>query len=65
MFFFEKKNKKSFSVVSGSLFQQLTRCQPQRAKVFCFFFSKKKIFLALFWHPYVGRRAVYQERTAA
>jgi len=41
MFFFEKKNQKTFTPCGPR--------QPQRArqspKVFCFFFSKKKFFL--------------------
>jgi hypothetical protein len=41
MFFFEKKNQKTFT-------HWRARCdwrEPQVAKVFCFFFSKKKAFL--------------------
>jgi hypothetical protein len=42
MFFFEKKNQKTFALWRA-------RCDwrgPQGIKVFCFFFSKKKSFLA-------------------
>jgi hypothetical protein len=41
MFFFEKKNQKTFAFLRA-------RCDwrgPQEIKVFCFFFSKKKSFL--------------------
>jgi general secretion pathway protein J len=42
MFFFEKKNQKTF--VTGA--SRLRRAWPKEIKVFCFFFSKKKDFLA-------------------
>jgi hypothetical protein len=43
MFFFEKKNQKT----SASLRRAYPeRPQPKQSKVFCFFFSKKKTFLA-------------------
>jgi hypothetical protein len=41
-FFFEKKNQKTFSHGSAT---PATRTQV--SKVFCFFFSRKKFFLAL------------------
>jgi hypothetical protein len=40
-FFFEKKKQKTFAS-PGSLFPE--RPKPKQLKVFCFFFSKKKIF---------------------
>ncbi len=43
MFFFEKKNQKTF-VHSSRVFKQAY----QDLKVFCFFFSKKKCFCAEF-----------------
>jgi len=42
MFFFEKKNQKTFASL-GSLYPE--RPKPKQSKVFCFFFSKKKNFL--------------------
>jgi hypothetical protein len=39
MFFFEKKNQKTFVRCRG-----LVTSVRQEAKVFCFFFSKKKTF---------------------
>jgi uncharacterized lipoprotein YmbA len=45
MFFFEKKNQKTFASL-GSLYQE--RRQPDHTKGFCFFFSKRKI-LATAW----------------
>jgi len=41
MFFFEKKNQKTFARCRGPSRQNL----PKDIKVFCFFFSKKKAFL--------------------
>jgi hypothetical protein len=41
MFFFEKKNQKTFATL-GRAFR--AKPQPQQSKVFCFFFSKKKAF---------------------
>jgi hypothetical protein len=41
MFFFEKKNQKTFASLKRSQQQRA----PQEIKVFCFFFSKKKAFL--------------------
>ena len=41
MFFFEKKNQKTFIRLSPAN----PPMQRQLAKVFCFFFSKKKSFL--------------------
>jgi hypothetical protein len=41
MFFFEKKNQKTFVRCRGPVPQGA----PEKAKVFCFFFSKKKTFL--------------------
>jgi hypothetical protein len=41
MFFFEKKNQKTFGLWRARCDWQLC----QLAKVFCFFFSKKKAFL--------------------
>jgi hypothetical protein len=43
MFFFEKKNQKTFASLRA-----LVTSPRQRTKVFCFFFSKKKTFLSLF-----------------
>jgi len=43
MFFFEKKNQKTF-ISSDTHRMNITRQQP---KVFCFFFSKKKFFFLL------------------
>ncbi len=43
MFFFEKKNQKTFVPLSRAL----PHVAPQRPKVFCFFFSKKKFLLLL------------------
>jgi len=43
MFFFEKKNQKTF--LRGR--EPRDRRGPQGVKVFCFFFSKKKCLLAL------------------
>jgi len=40
MFFFEKKNQKTFASLSRTSYQH-----PSELKVFCFFFSKKKAFL--------------------
>jgi hypothetical protein len=42
MFFFEKKNQKTFTH-QVSLYPE--RLQPKQSKVFCFLFSKKKAFL--------------------
>jgi hypothetical protein len=42
-FFFEKKNQKTFTSL-GSLYPE--RPKPKGAKVFCFFFSKKKTLLS-------------------
>jgi hypothetical protein len=44
MFFFEKKNQKTFASLG---FGHSGEAQPSIAKVFCFFFSKKKTFLPL------------------
>jgi hypothetical protein len=41
MFFFEKKNQKTFASLSRTYHQHA----PEDVKVFCFFFSKKKAFL--------------------
>jgi hypothetical protein len=41
MFFFEKKNQKTFYRLAPSSGER----SAQRLKVFCFFFSKKKAFL--------------------
>jgi hypothetical protein len=43
MFFFEKKNQKTFE----SWAEPIRRGRSQYAKVFCFFFSKKKSFFIL------------------
>jgi len=43
MFFFEKKNQKTFASLSRTYPQR----KPKDIKVFCFFFSKKKTFLSL------------------
>jgi hypothetical protein len=45
MFFFEKKNQKTFAHGPDAprSHGELRRC-PHQAKVFCFFFSKKKTF---------------------
>jgi len=43
MFFFEKKNQKTF--ISWNVF--FRDAFPRNSKVFCFFFSKKKAFLPL------------------
>jgi hypothetical protein len=43
MFFFEKKNQKTFARCRGLI---STIDAAQIIKVFCFFFSKKKTFLA-------------------
>jgi len=40
MFFFEKKNQKTFASLSRTYHQHA----PEEEKVFCFFFSKKKTF---------------------
>jgi hypothetical protein len=40
MFFFEKKNQKTFASLSRTHHQHA----PEDVKVFCFFFSKKKAF---------------------
>jgi hypothetical protein len=39
MFFFEKKNQKTFVPFGGASFNSAL---PPEIKVFCFFFSKKK-----------------------
>jgi hypothetical protein len=39
LFFFEKKNQKTFVYFGFGL---SGRAQPRQSKVFCFFFSKKK-----------------------
>jgi hypothetical protein len=41
MFFFEKKNQKTFTSLGRAYAE---RPQPEQSKVFCFFFSKKKTF---------------------
>jgi len=41
MFFFEKKNQKTFDY----LYPTVRRTRHELIKVFCFFFSKKKFFL--------------------
>jgi len=41
MFFFEKKNQKTFNCL-GPHYPE--KPKPYRLKVFCFFFSKKKCF---------------------
>jgi hypothetical protein len=41
LFFFEKKNQKTFGTLAGSIGKD----RAQHPKVFCFFFSKKKAFL--------------------
>jgi len=41
MFFFEKKNQKTFASWGSRLLRQPLK----ETKVFCFFFSKKKAFL--------------------
>jgi hypothetical protein len=43
-FFFEKKKQKTFGRFGFGLSE---KAQPSIAKVFCFFFSKKKTFLPL------------------
>jgi len=46
MFFFEKRTKKLFSVWFRASWSKFTPGDASaRAKVFCFFFSKKKTFL--------------------
>jgi hypothetical protein len=45
MFFFEKKNQKTFTPAPSRRSDTLARCVPEQAKVFWFFFSKKNIFL--------------------
>jgi len=48
MFFFEKKNQKTFGcsrLLSG---QTVAAQKPGEPKVFCFFFSKKKFLLSFF-----------------
>ncbi len=46
MFFFEKKNQKTFTrLVPRSVTQVTSGKHSEREKVFCFFFSKKKSFL--------------------
>jgi hypothetical protein len=48
MFFFEKKNQKTFANDAGApVSYGEHRGWPQQKKVFCFFFSKKKSFLSL------------------
>jgi hypothetical protein len=42
MFFFEKKNQKTFAIWDRAQGQR----GAKKSKVFCFFFSKKKTFLA-------------------
>jgi len=42
-FFFEKKNQKTFT----HWLRSFRRVSAQDSKVFCFFFSKKKVFLRL------------------
>jgi hypothetical protein len=46
MFFFEKKNQKTFARWLSRKVKQITAngCS-EGAKVFCFFFSKKEVFL--------------------
>jgi len=59
-FFFEKKKQKTFAFWRTPL-----GFPRQRIKVFCFFFSKKKFFLAFLKYPYRFRQArldVFQER---
>jgi hypothetical protein len=46
MFFFEKKNQKTFVCLAPRRLKQVTsRDDSAGGKVFCFFFSKKKAFL--------------------
>jgi hypothetical protein len=46
MFFFEKKNQKTFTRLAPRKLETHTPGgEGARAKVFCFFFSKKKLFL--------------------
>jgi hypothetical protein len=46
-FFFEKKNQKTFIPFGARVPENITHTrEPKRVKVFCFFFSKKKAFLA-------------------
>jgi hypothetical protein len=46
-FFFEKKNQKNFICFGGISLASVERMRRAISKVFCFFFSKKKYFLAL------------------
>jgi len=41
MFFFEKKNQKTFALLRA----RCDWCARQGSRVFCFFFSKKKVLL--------------------
>jgi hypothetical protein len=53
MFFFEKKNQKTFAVgIRASWSSGASGDEGAGAKVFCFFFSKKKAFLPLQVSPH-------------
>jgi len=53
MFFFEKKNQKTFESLSRTVLQRL----PEDIKVFCFFFFKKEdLFFACLLAPPEARR---------
>jgi hypothetical protein len=45
MFFFEKKNQKTFAIGAVRRWCKTRRAVGMVEKVFCFFFSKKKAFL--------------------
>jgi len=58
MFFFEKKNQKTFESLSRTVLQRL----PEDIKVFCFFFSKKKTFSSLACSHRPRRAACFYRR---
>jgi hypothetical protein len=52
MFFFEKKNQKTFvCLVTRYLMKYASGDEGAGVKVFCFFFSKKKAFLPFSMQP--------------
>jgi hypothetical protein len=57
VFFFEKKNQKTFIYEVPNESNDFPCGRGQFAKVFCFFFSKKKCFLSTLWvcFPPLGR----------
>jgi hypothetical protein len=61
MFFFEKKNQKTFAT-PGRVYPE--RPKPKYSKVFCFFFSKKKALLQRRAHGKYNLSGVIEARPA-